>query len=144
MKYAFQIQSPDLGTEKESSSLRSQASGVYANRFCNSIWSLCTQEKEQSALRAHSSSIKGSNRQSKISEQSVAKTEKSQPFIKEEVLSEIYNVVLHFRFSFFLSNLSVWFYRMCVYSVFSLLSSLHQNAVCVPLHRRAIFQAFVR
>ncbi|XP_042028980.1 BAG-associated GRAM protein 1-like isoform X2 [Salvia splendens] len=50
-------------------------------------------EKEQSALRAHSSSIKGSNRQSKISEQSVAKTEKSQPFIKEEVLSEIYNDV---------------------------------------------------
>ncbi|XP_057781368.1 BAG-associated GRAM protein 1 [Salvia miltiorrhiza] len=48
-------------------------------------------EKEQSALRAHSSSIRGSNRQSKISEQSVAKTEKSQPFIKEEVLLEIYN-----------------------------------------------------
>ncbi|XP_057778267.1 BAG-associated GRAM protein 1-like [Salvia miltiorrhiza] len=36
-------------------------------------------------------SIRGSNRQSKISEQSVAKTEKSQPFIKEEVLLEIYN-----------------------------------------------------
>ncbi|KAL1535391.1 BAG-associated GRAM protein 1 [Salvia divinorum] len=50
-------------------------------------------EKEQSALRAHSSSIKGSNRQSKISEPSVAKTDKSQPFIKEEVLSEIYNDV---------------------------------------------------
>ncbi|KAH6770396.1 C2 domain-containing protein / GRAM domain-containing protein [Perilla frutescens var. hirtella] len=50
-------------------------------------------EKEQSALRAHSSSIKGSNRQSKISEESVAKTEKLLSFIKEEVLSEIHNDV---------------------------------------------------
>ncbi|KAL7106362.1 hypothetical protein ACP275_07G108500 [Erythranthe tilingii] len=48
-------------------------------------------EKEQSALRAHSSSIRGSRRQSKISEECVVKTEKFQPFIKEEVLSEIYN-----------------------------------------------------
>ncbi|KAL3828459.1 hypothetical protein ACJIZ3_017261 [Penstemon smallii] len=51
-------------------------------------------EKEQSALRAHSSSIRGSGRrQSKISEESVAKTDKFQPFIKEEVLSSIYNDV---------------------------------------------------
>ncbi|KAL8482781.1 hypothetical protein ACS0TY_025717 [Phlomoides rotata] len=50
-------------------------------------------EKEQSALRAHSSSIRGSQRQSKISEESMTKTEKSQPFIKEDVLSEIYNDV---------------------------------------------------
>ncbi|PIN26027.1 putative protein, contains GRAM domain [Handroanthus impetiginosus] len=48
-------------------------------------------EREQSALRASSSSVRGSKRQSKISEENVAKTEKFQPFIKEEVLSEIYN-----------------------------------------------------
>ncbi|XP_011091545.1 BAG-associated GRAM protein 1 isoform X1 [Sesamum indicum] len=50
-------------------------------------------EKEQSALRAHSSSIRGSRRQSKISEESAVKTEKYLPFIKEEVLSEIYHDV---------------------------------------------------
>ncbi|GFQ04340.1 c2 and gram domain-containing protein at5g50170 [Phtheirospermum japonicum] len=50
-------------------------------------------EKEQSALRAHSSSIKGSKRRSKISEESVPQIDKFQPFIKEEVLSEIYNDV---------------------------------------------------
>ncbi|KAL0413938.1 UNVERIFIED_CONTAM: BAG-associated GRAM protein 1 [Sesamum radiatum] len=49
-------------------------------------------EKEQSALRAHSSSIRGSRRQSKIAESAV-KTEKYLPFIKEEVLSEIYHDV---------------------------------------------------
>ncbi|KAK6146358.1 hypothetical protein DH2020_020227 [Rehmannia glutinosa] len=49
-------------------------------------------EKEQSALRANSSSVRGSTREPKISE-SVAKTEKFQPFIKEEVLSGIYNDV---------------------------------------------------
>ncbi|GER40453.1 C2 domain-containing family protein [Striga asiatica] len=48
-------------------------------------------EKEQSALRAHSSSIGGSKRRPKISEENVPKTEKFQPFIKEEVLSEIYS-----------------------------------------------------
>ncbi|KAG8375888.1 hypothetical protein BUALT_Bualt09G0006000 [Buddleja alternifolia] len=47
-------------------------------------------EKEQSLLRAHSSSVKGTKRQSNIPEESVAKTEKFQPFIKEEVLSGIY------------------------------------------------------
>ncbi|XP_022848745.1 BAG-associated GRAM protein 1-like [Olea europaea var. sylvestris] len=50
-------------------------------------------EKEQSALRAHSSSIRGSRGQSKVSEKSPPKTEKFQPFIKEEVLSGIYNNV---------------------------------------------------
>ncbi|KAL6582359.1 BAG-associated GRAM protein 1 [Orobanche minor] len=48
-------------------------------------------EKEQSALRAHSSSIRGSKRRSKICEESVPKPTKFQPFIQEEVLSEIYN-----------------------------------------------------
>ncbi|XP_075476180.1 BAG-associated GRAM protein 1 isoform X1 [Primulina tabacum] len=50
-------------------------------------------EKEQSALRAHSSSIRGSRRHSKVSEESMAKTEKFQPFIKEECLSGIFNEV---------------------------------------------------
>lgn len=51
------------------------------------------QEKEQSELRAHSSSIRGSKMKPKISESS-AKGEKYQPFIKEDVLTEIYNVCL--------------------------------------------------
>ncbi|KAL2487585.1 C2 domain-containing protein/GRAM domain-containing protein [Forsythia ovata] len=50
-------------------------------------------EKEQSALRAHSSSVRGGRVQSKISEESLPETEKFQPFIKEEVLSGIYNDV---------------------------------------------------
>ncbi|XP_051133202.1 BAG-associated GRAM protein 1 isoform X2 [Andrographis paniculata] len=47
-------------------------------------------EKEQSELRAHSSSIRGSKTKSKVSE-NLVKEEKSQPFIKEDVLTEIYN-----------------------------------------------------
>ncbi|KAI3459836.1 hypothetical protein Pfo_016499 [Paulownia fortunei] len=50
-------------------------------------------EKKQSALHAHSSSVRGSESQSKISNESVAKPEKVQPFIKEEVLTRIYNDV---------------------------------------------------
>ncbi|KAK9288823.1 hypothetical protein L1049_017288 [Liquidambar formosana] len=50
-------------------------------------------EKVESALRAHSSSIRGSRRQDKIPEDSVSKTGKLQPFIKEEVLIGIYNDV---------------------------------------------------
>ncbi|GFQ02796.1 biotin synthase [Phtheirospermum japonicum] len=50
-------------------------------------------EKEQSALRAHSSSIKGSKRRYKFSEENVPQIDKFQPFIKEEVLSEFYNDV---------------------------------------------------
>nr|XP_027117766.1 BAG-associated GRAM protein 1-like [Coffea arabica] len=45
-------------------------------------------EKEQSALRAHSSSIRGSKRQDKVPKESVAKF---QPFIREDVLSSIYS-----------------------------------------------------
>ncbi|KAH9727111.1 BAG-associated GRAM protein 1 [Citrus sinensis] len=41
-------------------------------------------EKAESALRAHSSSIRGSRRQAKIAEETVTKPEKLQPFIKEE------------------------------------------------------------
>ncbi|KAH9783133.1 BAG-associated GRAM protein 1 [Citrus sinensis] len=48
-------------------------------------------EKAESALRAHSSSIRGSRRQAKIAEETVTKPEKLQPFIKEEVLVGIYN-----------------------------------------------------
>ncbi|KAH9783115.1 BAG-associated GRAM protein 1 [Citrus sinensis] len=49
-------------------------------------------EKAESALRAHSSSIRGSRRQAKIAEETVTKPEKLQPFIKEEVLVGIYNM----------------------------------------------------
>ncbi|XP_031125283.1 BAG-associated GRAM protein 1-like isoform X1 [Ipomoea triloba] len=48
-------------------------------------------EREQSALRAHSSSIKGGNQLSQNPEESVPKADKFQSFIKEEVLSGIYN-----------------------------------------------------
>ncbi|GFS45948.1 C2 domain-containing protein [Actinidia rufa] len=50
-------------------------------------------EKEQSALRAHSSSARGSKRRANIPEESVPKTLKFQPFVKEEVLVAIYNDV---------------------------------------------------
>ncbi|KAG8369407.1 hypothetical protein BUALT_Bualt14G0007900 [Buddleja alternifolia] len=50
-------------------------------------------EKEQSALRAHSSSSGSSKKQTKAAEESVANIEKFQPFIKEEALSGIYNDV---------------------------------------------------
>lgn len=50
-------------------------------------------EKEQSALRANSSSIRGSIRQASICEENLLKTEIFQPFIKEEVLVGIYNDV---------------------------------------------------
>ncbi|KAK4349324.1 hypothetical protein RND71_032079 [Anisodus tanguticus] len=48
-------------------------------------------EREQSALRAHSSSVKGSKKMDMSQEENVPRTAKSQPFIKEEVLSGIYN-----------------------------------------------------
>ncbi|XP_019189176.1 PREDICTED: BAG-associated GRAM protein 1-like isoform X3 [Ipomoea nil] len=48
-------------------------------------------EREQSALRAHSSSIKGGNQLAQSPEESVPKADKFQSFIKEEVLSGIYN-----------------------------------------------------
>ncbi|KAL2485346.1 C2 domain-containing protein/GRAM domain-containing protein [Abeliophyllum distichum] len=50
-------------------------------------------DKEQSALRSHSSFARGSEKKSKISEESVPKTETFQPFIKEDVLFGIYNDV---------------------------------------------------
>lgn len=50
-------------------------------------------EKEQSALRAHSSSIRCTEGQIKILEESVPKSGNLQPFIKEEVLVDIYNGV---------------------------------------------------
>ncbi|KAH7857755.1 hypothetical protein Vadar_019815 [Vaccinium darrowii] len=50
-------------------------------------------EKEQSDLRAHSSSIGGSKRKVKIPEESVPKAVKFQPFIREEVLVSIYRDV---------------------------------------------------
>ncbi|XP_022733669.1 BAG-associated GRAM protein 1-like isoform X2 [Durio zibethinus] len=50
-------------------------------------------EREESALRAHSSSIRGSRRQAKALEDNASKSEKLQVFIKEEVLVGIYNDV---------------------------------------------------
>ncbi|KAK3003230.1 hypothetical protein RJ639_020085 [Escallonia herrerae] len=50
-------------------------------------------EKQQSALRAHSSSIRGSRRHHNIPEESVPASGKFQPFIKEEVLVGIHNDV---------------------------------------------------
>nr|XP_016458565.1 PREDICTED: BAG-associated GRAM protein 1-like isoform X3 [Nicotiana tabacum] len=51
-------------------------------------------EMEQSALRAHSSSVKGCKKMELNQEESVTKIQKCQPFIKEEVLSGIYDDVL--------------------------------------------------
>ncbi|KAM7486657.1 hypothetical protein LguiA_002666 [Lonicera macranthoides] len=50
-------------------------------------------EKEQSAIRAHSSSVRGGKRQVKIPEESAPKSGKLQPFIREEVLVGIYDDV---------------------------------------------------
>ncbi|XP_008788227.1 BAG-associated GRAM protein 1-like isoform X1 [Phoenix dactylifera] len=49
------------------------------------------QEWAQSALRAHSSSVRGSRKQIKIPEDDIEKTGKFQDFIKEEVLVGIFN-----------------------------------------------------
>ncbi|PHT78565.1 hypothetical protein T459_16617 [Capsicum annuum] len=49
-------------------------------------------EMEQSALRAHSSSVKGCKKMEINQEESVAKIQKFQQFIKEEVLSSVYNI----------------------------------------------------
>ncbi|XP_059298930.1 BAG-associated GRAM protein 1-like isoform X2 [Lycium ferocissimum] len=51
-------------------------------------------EMEQSALRAHSSSVKGCKKMDVNQEESVTKIQKYQPFIKEEVISSVYNDVL--------------------------------------------------
>ncbi|KAL0377012.1 UNVERIFIED_CONTAM: BAG-associated GRAM protein 1 [Sesamum calycinum] len=82
------------GSEKRFSSMvPGSRNPMWGEEFNFSVDELPVEEKEQSALRAHSSSIRGSRRQSKISEESAVKTEKYLPFIKEEVLSEIYHDV---------------------------------------------------
>ncbi|GAV66531.1 C2 domain-containing protein/GRAM domain-containing protein [Cephalotus follicularis] len=48
-------------------------------------------ERAESALRAHSSSVRSSKRQAKITEDSLSRTEKLQAFIKEEALVGLYN-----------------------------------------------------
>ncbi|KAJ4723717.1 Bag-associated gram protein 1 [Melia azedarach] len=50
-------------------------------------------ENAQSALRAHSSSVRGSRKEAKKTQDTAPKTEKLQPFIKEEVLVGIHNDV---------------------------------------------------
>lgn len=65
------------------------------------MWSVVTgiQERAESALRAHSSSVKGSKTQAEIPEDSVPKTGKLPAFIKEEVLVGIYNVCIVLSFN---------------------------------------------
>lgn len=50
------------------------------------------QERAESALRAHSSSVRGDKTEDKVPEGVAAKTGKLQAFIKEEVIVSIYNV----------------------------------------------------
>ncbi|KAF5942725.1 hypothetical protein HYC85_020367 [Camellia sinensis] len=64
---------------------------VLLNFFDCSILTVI-QEKEQSALHAQSSSVRSSKSQAKITEESVPKTVKFQPFIKEEALVSIHNI----------------------------------------------------
>ncbi|KAF5954600.1 hypothetical protein HYC85_007456, partial [Camellia sinensis] len=52
------------------------------------------QEKEQSTLRAQSNFVRSSKSQAKITEESVPKSVKFQPFIKEEALVSIHNIGL--------------------------------------------------
>ncbi|KAK4387906.1 BAG-associated GRAM protein 1 [Sesamum angolense] len=68
-----QLESPDIVMEKEQPSL------------------LDYLKEDQSERGAHSCSSRGSDSQSSISEKSVAKPENFQPFIKQEVLTRIYN-----------------------------------------------------
>ncbi|KAL0289935.1 UNVERIFIED_CONTAM: BAG-associated GRAM protein 1 [Sesamum angustifolium] len=108
----YTLDSPSGQIVEHSYSCALERSFLYHGRMYVSAWHICfhsnvfskqmkvtiplgdiDEEKEQSALRAHSSSIRGSRRQSKISEESAVKTEKYLPFIKEEVLSEIYHDV---------------------------------------------------
>ncbi|XP_022761522.1 BAG-associated GRAM protein 1-like isoform X2 [Durio zibethinus] len=49
-------------------------------------------ERAESALRAHSSSIRGSRKQATAPKDNASKTEKLQAFVKEEVLVGIYNM----------------------------------------------------
>uniref|UniRef100_A0A3Q7HP89 C2 domain-containing protein n=1 Tax=Solanum lycopersicum TaxID=4081 RepID=A0A3Q7HP89_SOLLC len=58
---------------------------------CHDILEAEKKEMEQSALRAHSSSVKGCKKMEINQEESVTKIQKSQPFIKEEVLSSVDN-----------------------------------------------------
>lgn len=70
----------------------------------------------ESALRAHSSSVRGSRRSLKTPEDSVSKTGKLQPFIKEEVVVGIYKVsiipfTLKFNFHYCEHNLTCYSLR---------------------------------
>ncbi|KAL0368688.1 UNVERIFIED_CONTAM: BAG-associated GRAM protein 1 [Sesamum calycinum] len=73
IKEEEQLESPDIVKEKEQPAL------------------LDYLKEDQSERGAHSCSSRGSDSQSSISEKSVAKPENFQPFIKEEVLTRIYN-----------------------------------------------------
>lgn len=56
------------------------------------------QENAESELRAHSSSVRGNKILDKAPEESMPKTGKLQPFVKEEALVGIYNVCIVFSF----------------------------------------------
>lgn len=51
-------------------------------------------EEKQPALHADSGSVRGSKSESGTSEENVTKPENFQPFIKEEVLTKIFNVCI--------------------------------------------------
>lgn len=52
------------------------------------------QERAQSALRAHSSSRKNSKKEINVPEVCAALTGQLQPFVKEEVLVPVFNVIM--------------------------------------------------
>jgi hypothetical protein len=52
------------------------------------------QERAQSALRAHSSSRKNSKKEINVPEDCAALTGQLQPFVKEEVLVPVFNVMM--------------------------------------------------
>lgn len=75
--------------------------GWYINEcsFLPNIWRaechfyyLAVQAKALSELRAHSSSKRTGQQKPKILEENIPKTDKFQPFVKDEVLVSIYNV----------------------------------------------------
>lgn len=59
-------------------------------------WFILFQEKAESALRAHSSSVRVSESTEKIAADNLPKNKNTQAFIKEEVLTSIHNVSITF------------------------------------------------
>lgn len=85
-------------------------------------------EEKQSALDAHNCSGTGRESQSKTSEEIVAKPEEFQPFIKEEVLTSIFNVSICDPVNFSWARYLITRF----------------TAGCFPMHGGAIFQICFR